>query len=263
MSEHHERAITAFVARAVAGGALGVIVVGSVARGTERDNSDVDLYEVVSDPEFTGALESGSLARVETDDADWPGGYIDIKLVSPTLLERAVLDADDATRASFVGARVAFDGFAAPDGLSRLTSKITSPTDEHFARHVEAFASQFALHVDYFLKRGRDDDDPLLAAHAAVHAAFAAGRIALAHERVLFRGPKYLDTQLREVGRRDVADAARALIVDRSTHAVERLRGLIPELAARAGRIDDLDLAHFIADNEWAWFTERTPPEYR
>jgi hypothetical protein len=260
MTEHHERAITAFLDAARARGALGVIIVGSVARGTERPDSDVDLYEVVDDAAFDDALASGALARVETEHADWPGGYLDIKLVSPTLLRRAVDDADDATRASFTGARIEFDR---DGGLEGILAAIVTPGAEYFHRHIAAFGAQFALHADYFLVHGREHDDPLLAASAAVHAAFAAGRMALAAERVLFRGPKYLDAQLRGAGRATLADAATALVDERSHAAVERVRALVPELTARAGQIDDADLARFIADNEWAWFTARTPPEYR
>jgi len=260
MADHHERAITAFVGGASEHGARGVIIVGSVARGTERPDSDVDLYEVVDDAIFEAALAEVSLARVETEHADWPGGYLDIKLVSPTLLRRAVDDADDATRASFTDARVALDR---DGGLDSLLAAIVAPDTGYFDRHIATFGSQFALHADYFLKHGREHDDPLLAASASVHAAFAAGRMALAAERVLFRGHKYLDAQLRESGHTALADAAATLVDERSAVAVDHVRALVPELAARAGQIDDEDLARFIADNEWAWFSARIPPEYR
>ena len=260
MAEHHERAIAAFVNVARERGAIGVVIVGSVARGTERADSDVDLYEIVDDRAFDDALTSGTLARVETEHADWPGGYLDIKLVSPTLLRRGVDDADDATRASFEGARIGFDRGG---GLESLLAALVAPASGYFEGHIAAFGAQFALHADYFLAHGREHDDRILSASAAVHAAVAAGRLALAAERILFRGPKYLDAQLHAAGRGALADAATALVDERSRTTVERVRALVPELATRAGVIDDADLARFIADNEWAWFTARTPPEYR
>lgn len=260
MAGHHERAIAAFAERAAGRDVIGVVIVGSVARGTERADSDVDLYEVVDDAAFDLARARGELARVETDLADWPGGYLDLKLVSPTLLARAAREADDATRASFVGARVVLD--RAGD-LAATIAAIVSPADEHFDALVDSFGAQFALHADYFLAHGREHKDAPLAASAAVHAAFAAGRMALAAERVLFRGPKYLSAQLRDAGRAELAEAIGRLVDERSADAVEAVRALVPELAARAGRIDDADLARFIVENEWAWFTRETPPEYR
>ncbi len=260
MAEHHERAIAGFVAAATPRDVRGVIVVGSVARGTERPDSDVDLYEVVDDAAFEAALATGSLARVETEHADWPGGYLDIKLVSPTLLARAAADADDPTRASFLDARVVLDR---DGGLGERIAAITAPPDEHFAALIASFSAQFTLHADYFLVHGRHHGDPLLAANAAVHAGFAAGRMALAAERVLFRGPKYLAEQLGDAGRGELAAAIAALVDERSADAVEQVRALVPGLAERAGSIGDDDLALFIADNEWAWFTRQPPPEHR
>jgi hypothetical protein len=260
MAEHHETAIRRFVSDAEGRAALGVIVVGSVARGTERPDSDVDLYEIVDDASFESALMATALAGVETEHCDWPGGYLDIKLVSATLLERAVTEADDATRASLIGARIELDRTGR---LETLVADITAPPTDYFDGHVAAFGAQFALHADYFLPHGRAHGDALLAGNAAAHAAFAAGRMALAAERVLFRGPKYLGEQLRGAGRAELAEAAEALITEPTAGAVERVRALVPELASQAGAISDHDLALFITDNEWTWYTRRTPPEYR
>lgn len=260
MAEHHERAIARAVEAAKRRGSLGVIVVGSVARGTERPDSDVDVYEVVADERFEAALASGRIAHVDEGIAEWPGGYVDFKLVSPTLLARAVDEADDATRASLVGARVAFDR---EGGLAAAIAAITAPPQRYFDDRAAAFSAQFALHADYFLVHGRDHDDAALAANAAVHAGFAAGRIALAAARELYRGPKYLLAQLRDVGRGDLAEAIAALVDARSAEAVESVRALEPALAARGSEIDDAALALFIADNEWAWYTRTPPPEHR
>ena len=264
MAEHHERAVARFVESARARGALGVLVVGSVARGSERDDSDVDVYEVVDDARFAAALADGTIASVDTSAADWPGGYVDSKLVSPALLRRAADEADDATRASLVGARVVLD--ETPDAvepLADLIAAITAPGPAHFAARIHSFAAQFALHADYFLPHGRAHDDAALAANAAVHAGFAAGRIALAERAVLYRGPKYLLAQLREAGCEELAAAIVALVDGRSEEAVERVRSLVPVLSESAGVIDDDALARFITDNEWAWFTGHAPPEHR
>ena len=43
---HHEETIEDFTARAARPEVIGVVVVGSVARGDERTDSDVDVYLV-------------------------------------------------------------------------------------------------------------------------------------------------------------------------------------------------------------------------
>ena len=60
---HHQRAIERFTAAAIDRGALGVIVVGSAARGTARPDSDVDVYEVIDDVRFASALAENTAAR--------------------------------------------------------------------------------------------------------------------------------------------------------------------------------------------------------
>ena len=105
--EQQERALSAYV-ESVQGDErnLAVVVVGSVARGNERPDSDVDVYLVVDDASFAEAMPANRLAWIERRDADYPGAYIDIKLASPRYLAAAIERGDDPTRASFVGARL-------------------------------------------------------------------------------------------------------------------------------------------------------------
>ncbi len=88
---------------------IGVVVVGSVARGDERPDSDVDVYLVVTDEAYADAARSGQVAFVSTVGVAYEGGYVDVKLASPSYLRAAVDHGDDPTRASFDGGRVTFD----------------------------------------------------------------------------------------------------------------------------------------------------------
>src|SRR5689334_7139511 len=73
---HHEESIAAFVESARADGACdAVIVEGSVARGTERADSDVDLYLLVGDETFGKARRDGRLSYVTADGIAYEGGY--------------------------------------------------------------------------------------------------------------------------------------------------------------------------------------------
>jgi len=94
--EQQERALAAYV-DSVRGepGALGVILVGSLAQGRERADSDVDVYFVVDDDRFEAETANGRFAWIERQGADYPGSYIDIKLASPSYLATAAEHADD------------------------------------------------------------------------------------------------------------------------------------------------------------------------
>ena len=67
---------------------LGVVVVGSVARGDERPDSDVDVYLVVTDEAYADAARSGQVAFVSKVGVAYEGGYVDVKLASPELPSR-------------------------------------------------------------------------------------------------------------------------------------------------------------------------------
>jgi hypothetical protein len=256
MADHHERTIDRWVARAPARGAVGVIVVGSVARGTAHADSDVDVYEVVRDDRYEAVVTDGPLSYVDREAADYPDGYVDVKVVSPRLLRRAVAEADEPLRASFMGARVAYDETGE---LAALVRDIVRVDDDHVNIVMRAMLAQASLHGRYFLPHGLLTGDAALGAHAAVHAAYALGRCVLARHRVLFRGQKYLSEQLRSVGEAGAADAINSLCAHPSigafSAAVEATVGTVPE--------PDAALSRFVLDNEWSWFTGTPVPEHR
>lgn len=256
MADHHEQTIDRWVTHAPARGAIGVIVVGSVARGTARADSDVDVYDVIRDDRYADVVAHGPLSYVDRDSANYAGGYVDVKVVCPRLLRRAVAEADEPLRASLVGARVVYDETGE---LATLVHDITLIDDEHVDAVTQAMLAQASLHGRYFLPHGLAAGDAALSAHAAVHAAYALGRCVLARHRVLFRGQKYLSEQLREAGEAPAADAINALCahpsLDAFDAAVDATVSILPET--------DTALGQFVLDNEWSWYTGTPVPEHR
>ncbi|HEY9378109.1 MAG TPA: nucleotidyltransferase domain-containing protein [Jiangellaceae bacterium] len=135
---HHEDTIAAFAAQVInQPGILALIVVGSVARGTERATSDVDVYLVVTDDAFAAAQSARRIAYIDTEAATYDS-YLDIKLASPRYLERAVAHADDPTRASFLDARIIFDHTRS---IAAAVARIVTLPDDVWQRRVHAYHS--------------------------------------------------------------------------------------------------------------------------
>ena len=83
---HHEQTIAGFTDyRAALPDTVGVVVVGSVARGDERSDSDVDVYLVVTDDAYAAADEAGAIAYVSHAGVTYDGGYVDVKLGLPRI----------------------------------------------------------------------------------------------------------------------------------------------------------------------------------
>ncbi|KAA9108165.1 nucleotidyltransferase domain-containing protein [Microbacterium rhizomatis] len=262
--EQQERALVAYVdAVRDEPGTLAVVVVGSVARGTERPDSDVDVYLVVDDQRFAAETAAGRFAWTDRAGLDYPGSYIDVKLVSPSYLEAAARDADDPTRASFEGARIAHakGGFAA-ERLAPLIEMITTLPEPVWAERIRSFRAQAHLYGGYFLAQAIDRNDPFLRRHAGIHLALAAARAALAANRTLMRGPKYISALVRAVPTPDgFVDAWQNVVDAPDVQSAEVLLGLLDEWFGDEIDPDDA-LSLFIRDNELAWLRGTVPAEF-
>lgn len=238
---------------------VGVVVVGSVARGTPREDSDVDVYLVVTDEAYADASSRGRIAAVSQDGVTYPGGYVDIKLASPGYLSRAIDGADDPTRASFVGAQVALDKTGEiPDWITGI---VTLP-EEIWSRRVASYRAQARLYGGYFLKQADQLDDHFLRQHSGVHLALAAGRLGLAKHRRFFSGQKYLTAAMAELDLPERFSTAWRHVVVAPSAAVGQ--HLLDAIESWLGPPEPFEaqLSRFISDNELAWLNDTIPPEF-
>ncbi|WP_213816398.1 nucleotidyltransferase domain-containing protein [Glaciihabitans sp. dw_435] len=269
---HHDEAVATFVRQcADDDGVLGAILTGSVATGSERDDSDVDLCVLVSDAAFDAAVRERRVMFTSTEGIGYAGGYYDIKLISPSYLLEAVERADDPTRASFVGSRVIYSTLGEGE-LDRSISRILTVRDDVWTKHTRSFLAQVRLHGGYFLPQAYESGDPFLLASSALHLAGAAGRALLARAHVFYRGPKYLTAALAALpsaadetvpaGKPDgFDDLITALLAAPSPATAGEL------MTALEGFADwplapGHTLSTFVIDNELAWLYRAVPPEY-
>ena len=258
---HHEQTVDAFtLSQAARSEVIGVVVVGSVARGDERPDSDVDVYLVVTDEAYSDAARSGRVAYVSKVGVAYEGGYVDVKLASPSYLRAAVDHGDDPTRASFDGGRVTLDRVG---DVEQLVGRMAILPATTWTERVRTYRAQLALYGGYFLVQAAERSDRFLLRHSAVHSTLAAGRCALAHHRRLFRGQKYLATDLS--GLAQIPDGflgAWSAVLDEPTPAAARTLVRIVDLWLGDPLTSDEALSAFIATNELGWFNHTIPPEY-
>ncbi|QOR70320.1 nucleotidyltransferase domain-containing protein [Ruania alkalisoli] len=259
--QHHEETVAAFVEHVRHDpDVVGVVVTGSVAHGTERPDSDVDVQLVLTEDAFTQAWEQNKLSYVVRDVATYDGGYVDIKVASPDFLRQAAQHADDPMRHSMIGARVAWSRM---EGLQELVDAIPVLPAGLWEDRMASFIAQVRLHGRYFLPQAVKLENTHLLHHAAVHAVTAGGRALLALNRTLFKGHKYLDGML----------ASAEHVPDGYAHAAAELLHR-PSMESGAAYMDLLESFHpwplskeqtlstFVRDNELGWYSGRIPPEY-
>lgn len=258
---HHEAAVERYVERVSADPeVLAVIVTGSLARGTERPDSDVDLYLVVTEDRWDAAFAQRRLMFVERDDIGYDGGYYDIKLATLSYLDDAAERGDDPVRDSFAISRIAFSRV---DDLPARIQRIGTVSNDTWTARVASFLAQARLHGDYFLKGALTSGEVMLLRHASVHFAAAAGRALLAYNHVFFSGPKYLARQVAALETKPPGfDALLAAVAADPT--AESADALLDSLEAFTGDVlpADATLSTFVLDNELAWRYGTKTPEY-
>jgi predicted nucleotidyltransferase len=257
---HHEETIATYAAKvATEPEVLALLVVGSVARGAERAASDVDVYLVVTDDAFAAAQSARRVAYIDTETATYDS-YVDIKLASPRYLERAEVHADDPTRASFLGARIVFDH---TESMAAAIARIVTLPDDVWQRRVHAYRCQARLYGGYFLKQASERGDEFLLKHSAVHLCFAIGRVALAVNRTLFQGQKYLAATLSELA--DLPDgflsAWHGVLAGPTRDSAAVLTDMVDAWQGGPLKLEDT-LSTFIIDNELVWLNGTVPPEF-
>ncbi|WP_431279935.1 hypothetical protein [Leifsonia poae] len=205
-------------------------------------------------------MEEDRLSYVVTDGVDYDGGYIDIKVATLAYLTQAADAADDPTRASLLGARVAA---ATVPGIPSLIEQITVPSETVWDEKAASFIAQAQLYGEYFLPHGESHADHFLLAHASTHLALAAARAMFAHNRMLFRGPKYVSAMLREApdAPPGFAEAIDALVEHPSTGTAAIVLDKLYRF--RTWPLErEKALSRFVEDNELPWLHRRLPPEY-
>lgn len=235
---------------------LALIIGGSVARGTERADSDVDVYLAVNEDAFDEARRASTLSYTVTDVATYDGGYVDVKVIGTRWLDAAADHADEPTRASLLGARVEWSKLA---DLEERLDAITAPRDDTWWESIVAtHAATYRLYGAYFLHQGVTLENAFLTSTAASRFAEAVGRAVLARNRVFYAGPKYLFSSLRQIeGGEPLVRELEALLrlpsVDHATSIMTTVEPLI-----RANLAPEATLSRFIEDHELAWLWNTT-----
>lgn len=259
MLKHHELAIEAGVARFAGDpGVLAVVLIGSLARGSERSDSDVDLLLVNEDG------HAGPCALWESVDGLYKAAAFDVKMLSLARLRHAPERAGEAMRWCLAGARVLWA--ASPERGSEITNLIarTSQVSEGHWRSLQAsFIARAAIGA-HIVGEGEALGNTLMVHLGATDFVSAISRAILALNTIVYGGPKYLEAAL---GRCVVSlpDLATRLPAFLSAPTAVEAKALFADLFALAEWpiAPDEIVSRYVEDHEFAWATGVMPPEYR
>ncbi len=255
MRPHHERAIRRLADHfSQEEDCLAVIVGGTVAKGIASEYADIDVMIVVTDESYRKREAENSLIYFSTSFCDYPGGYVDGKIVNVEYLQAAAERGNEVTRAALTGALVAYSAIS---GLEELLAQIPVYQQHEQRDKIQAFYAQFEC-AHWYLGEAIKRGDRYLLTHAVSSLVLYGGRLILADNEILYPYHKLFMAEL-----------------DRAPQKPENLMKLIGTLLDRPSpetakafydAIKSFRMwneaweawpVRFMKDTEWAWLENK------
>ncbi|MEN6357366.1 MAG: nucleotidyltransferase domain-containing protein [Armatimonadota bacterium] len=233
-----------------------LIIGGSVAKGTAKDNSDIDVLIVATDEEFEQRKEKDNIFYLDRE-CDYDGGYIDGKVINLQFIKDAADHGSEPARWAFTGS---FAAYSHIPGLDELIKRIPVYQESEQGEKLKSFYSQLAL-MPWFAGEGERRSDPYLVLKATTDTVFFAARVVLAHNKMLFPNQKWLMTELPKAP--NIPPTLIALMDDAMSHpsakATESIRDCINSHYGDIGISWEELVTKFIEECEWNWQEHRPP----
>ncbi|MBA3942984.1 MAG: nucleotidyltransferase domain-containing protein [Herpetosiphonaceae bacterium] len=195
MHAHHQATIAKLTARFQHDPRFqALLIVGSVARGEARADSDIDFYLISTAEEYQQRQTTGELTIDAHDVADYPQGQASGTIVDLQFLRDAATRAPEPQRFAFTNALIAFSH--SPD-VEPLIKRIALYPEHERAEKMKSFVSQLPVHLSYMYLADYSSN-PYLLAETAVELVLFGGRLLLAHNRMLYPNRKQFINQLEK-----------------------------------------------------------------
>lgn len=229
---------------------LALIIGGSIAKGWQAPDSDVDVVLIATNAEYARRQPDNQTHYFTTDFCDYEGGYIDGKIVDMAFLHAVAERGSEPARAAFDGAWIACSRI--PDLAEVLAQITTYPEDTHIHK-LQSFFAQLEAARWYIGEAEKRDQRYLFMRYGSEMVLYAA-RMVLAHNRILYPFHKWLLTALDHAPEKpgDLMQIIDELLVAPSKANADRLFECVNGFAAWPKPPEGWP-ARFMHDVEWTW----------
>ena len=248
---HHQRAVDRLIDRFKGdSNFLALLIGGSLIKGYGNQDSDVDFMLIATDEEYARRLPDRALTYYSTDLCDYPGGYVDGKIVNVAFLEEVADRGSEPARSAFENVIVSYSRVLQ---LEDLRDRITTYPEATHTAKLQSFMAQL-LAQQWFVGEAEKRGNPYLMMHAVSELVLFGGRMLLAHNRLLYPYHKWFLRRLHDAPEKPAGVLA---LIDQLLNAPSQ---------ANADRFCDAILnftawpvppegwpARFMEDTEWAW----------
>lgn len=160
---------------------IALVFGGSVAKGCERPDSDLDAMVVVTDEYYAQREKENRVTETISGYCTYEGGYFDVKYMTKAFIAAAADHASEPTRNSFIGARVLF---SRDPEIPGIVARIPVFQKQERADKELSFFANLMLNYHYFWKAC--EPDGYMRLHVAGQVVYSIYRMILQENEILF-----------------------------------------------------------------------------
>lgn len=194
MYKHHEESIEILKKYCKEQGWTAAILGGSIAKGTERENSDIDVMAVLSPEDYAKKAEAKATSETVDGLCTYPEGYFDIKYMTKEYLIDLAEKGSEPARSGFVKAKIIF---SEDDDIEQIITAIPVFQEREREEKLLSFYSDFWLNYYYFLKLCQIDGYMKMRTIAEI--IYSLYRLVLQENRILFECNRRLEQQVESI----------------------------------------------------------------
>lgn len=195
MYKHHEESLKIMVEHyEKMPGVIALVFGGSVAKGTERPDSDLDGMVILTDDAYEERRKKGQTTECLFM-CTYEGGYFDIKYMTKGYIKAAAEKGSEPTRNSFMGSRVLF---TSDEEIPEIVERIPVFQQRETEDKMLSFYADLCLNYHYFWQDCKPDGYMKL--HTAVEIIYSIYRMMLQENKVLFQCNRRLEADVEKLG---------------------------------------------------------------
>jgi len=155
MYKHHEESIQNLVAyfsnnQAV----LAIVLGGSIAKGLEKFDSDIDAEVIVTDSYYNELVKEKRVSEGITGHCTYENGYFDVKYFTKNFLNVLAIRGSEPSRNAFVKS---YCIFSRDKEIENIIPKIGIFQESEKKEKMDSFYSALALNYHYFWHKSKDN----------------------------------------------------------------------------------------------------------
>ncbi len=256
---HHRAAIENLVkAYQDDAGFHAIIIGGSVAKGCAREDSDIDFMIVATKEEYQRRVSKADLFINRTDLCNYPGGFVDGKIINLEYLQEVADKGNEPSRAAFDGAFIVHSNL---ESLETILSGINTYPEEGRKERMKSFYCMSFIQ-NWLMGEAERHGNLYTKSRAASQLALHAGRLILAHNRVLFPYHKWFMHYLEKCKYKPLhfTENINQLLSDPTVKNAKLLFNSVRDFKDW-GVSDREAYMWFMTEVEWSWRKGTTPLE--